>query len=675
MNLQKLFNYKFLRQNLKKSAAFLGVFLGLVPILNVVILLAIGMNKPAGMIASMLELSFVNALCLCAIPVILSICLFGYVFKKKSVDFIGSMPIDRKSLFVTNTIGGIVILLGIMFINALCFGIISLLFSNIIIPFKLIIDYFILWSIAYIFVFIVTNLAISVSGNLISAIIVTLTILLIIPFTYDYATDMFNSGNYYYARAGITCKDDACKPERYFCYGDIQCENDIDNNIYRLDMGSINKKSFTMPYQIFYGLYSGTYDGNADAVYNGVSIIKMIVLSIVYFFIGLFLFLRRKMEVCETSFKNVHVHSTVKIITMIPLLIALLEIVREADSIFILIALIIAIAYFLIYDLITRKSLVKFRVGIFYFLGIIAIMPGFTYLVHYRADNRYLSYGFKVTDIKSISLEDIEEVAIDDKSIINLIIASSTSEYLGDYNNAKGNSYIITLNNNKQYRITAQMKLTDYEKVIDYIIKDKKYSTEYDYNKVLGIGIGGFSVNAKDYQDIIKVIEKKTADKEYQKASLLSDEWYNTISLYVYKNHKYYIKRVNVDLIPELFNFVSKFHNDRTREALAKYPQETFYFSLLNYELDEEKDFDYLVSYGMAKITSFAKKTVNKEFDINKDYFVLSTWINNTEHYVYSNEIEYFQRVLSEIRNMVKDTEDYQMWKSGYSGYAIEVYQ
>ena len=45
------------------------------------------------------------------LPIIISICLFNYIYKKKSVDFINSMPISRKSIFITNTILGIIIII------------------------------------------------------------------------------------------------------------------------------------------------------------------------------------------------------------------------------------------------------------------------------------------------------------------------------------------------------------------------------------------------------------------------------------------------------------------------------------------------------------------------------------------------------------------------------------
>ena len=42
-----------------------------------------------------------------------------FVFKKKSVDFTLSMPVTRKQIFVTNTIGGIAILVMMIIMNVL----------------------------------------------------------------------------------------------------------------------------------------------------------------------------------------------------------------------------------------------------------------------------------------------------------------------------------------------------------------------------------------------------------------------------------------------------------------------------------------------------------------------------------------------------------------------------
>ena len=140
MNLKALFNVNFLKENLKKSAGSLAFFLGIVPIINIIILIICLINKIEFMEFNLL--SFTTILGLFIIPIVLSKTLFGFVFKAKSVDFIMSKPLSRKTIYFTNIIGGILVLIAFMLINSLIIGVFGL-FSNLVVPFNLLIDYFI----------------------------------------------------------------------------------------------------------------------------------------------------------------------------------------------------------------------------------------------------------------------------------------------------------------------------------------------------------------------------------------------------------------------------------------------------------------------------------------------------------------------------------------------------
>ena len=143
MNLINLFNFNYLKQNLKKSKGALAVFIGIIPIINILILFMLNDNNHSNEVITLPVLSIINFLGIFILPIVISICSFGYVFKKRSVDFVNSMPISRKSIFITNTIGGIAILVLMNLINAIFIYILSNTLSNLTIPTGMIIDYFI----------------------------------------------------------------------------------------------------------------------------------------------------------------------------------------------------------------------------------------------------------------------------------------------------------------------------------------------------------------------------------------------------------------------------------------------------------------------------------------------------------------------------------------------------
>ena len=170
MNLKALFNFNFFKENIRKSKGLLAFLLGVIPIVNIIFLIILLTSSNSNLLEFDI-LSFLTYTGIVFIPLSLSVTLFGFILKKKSVDFIMSKPISRRSIFITNTLGGILILLIFMIINTLIFGLFGLIFESLTIPFVLLIDYFLFWFISYVFMFIVINLAIILSGNLITSLL------------------------------------------------------------------------------------------------------------------------------------------------------------------------------------------------------------------------------------------------------------------------------------------------------------------------------------------------------------------------------------------------------------------------------------------------------------------------------------------------------------------------
>ena len=139
MNLKVLFNFRYFKENIRKSKGLLAFFLGVVPIINIIILISI-LTLGGDTLVDFKSLSLSTYLGLYIIPIVLSISLFGFIFKKKSVDFVMSKPISRKSIFLTNTIGGILVLILFMLINTIIFGLFGLFFSKLTIPIALFSD-------------------------------------------------------------------------------------------------------------------------------------------------------------------------------------------------------------------------------------------------------------------------------------------------------------------------------------------------------------------------------------------------------------------------------------------------------------------------------------------------------------------------------------------------------
>ena len=110
MNLTSLFNFNYLKENIKKSKAIILLCMLLLPILNGIILLMHG-STGDNFVASIYDVSGIILFGMYIIPIVLSITLFSFIYKKGAVDFTLSMPINKRQIFLTNTIGGMAIIL------------------------------------------------------------------------------------------------------------------------------------------------------------------------------------------------------------------------------------------------------------------------------------------------------------------------------------------------------------------------------------------------------------------------------------------------------------------------------------------------------------------------------------------------------------------------------------
>ena len=119
MRLKILFNRKYFWQNVMKSKAVLALVFGIIPILNAIFVLLNATSVENTELIDFTELSIINLFGMYVIPIVVALCLLGYVFKRKSVDFINSMPLSRREIYVTNATGGIILLVLMQAISTL----------------------------------------------------------------------------------------------------------------------------------------------------------------------------------------------------------------------------------------------------------------------------------------------------------------------------------------------------------------------------------------------------------------------------------------------------------------------------------------------------------------------------------------------------------------------------
>lgn len=645
MNLKAFFNINFFKENIKKSKGLLAFLLGIIPIINIIILIIL-LTGNEGILVDFNTLSFITYAGIIFIPLSLSITLFSFIFKKKSVDFVMSKPINRRSIYFTNTLGGIFILLIFTLINTLIFGLFSLIFSNLTIPFALLLDYFVFWFISYVFIFIVTNLAIVISGNLITSFVVLMIIVFLVPylnclqyFSFDYHS------NYNY----ITCTEDTCKPENYYCYGDTECEKHMLDNEYELEYTKIMDYNFIAP--LMTGNNIEDYAGNSmenSTMYNTISLVKMLVLSVVYGAAGYFIFKRRKMENNETSFKNAFAHYLVKGITLFPVCFVTYAIIRSTDGIGWLISIAGIIGYSIIYDLITRKEIFKFSKSLIISLIFFLLYTGIYTL------------NFQILDSKEHTIKEFdsliyEEVEITDQSLINEVIKATLNKTIEQTNYTL---YLILTEGSNKYEVRLDIPESLMKK-LDQKVKEKERTTikNMNYNNISYIEYCNLSVPVtKEIKKIIKdnINKLDDFDIDYVANSEI-------LYLYSYKNHKYEKVSIPVKLTEELYKEVIDYQN----KDFIKYITTTkydLYFSPHYYqeEIFTDEDiyvFDYVINSNLNAFIDYLQN--DNEIDLTKESMNIQTYYNRSYN-VTINDIEKFQKEFEQYKENVKENSEYQ---------------
>ena len=583
MNLTKLFNFNFIKENIKKSIGILLFLFFIIPIVNILYLF--NMLNQQIYVINLIDLSKMTYFASFIFPVVVAYILNSYLFKQNSLDFYLSKPINKRKLFFSNIFTGLFIIIVLLIINVIIFSLFNL--TNLSIPFSLLFDYFIYTFILYTFIYIVISLAISLCGNFITALIVS--IILIWSFSTTLYVDKLLSETY--TETYIKFKGDS---NEYY----MQHIKNIEHPL-TLPSGFILKREF-----------------------NSGDIIKTILLSIIYVFVGYVLFKKRKMENIAVGLKNESLHYTVKTISFLPFALLNALFLKEKTIFTGLIITFAAIFYYLIYDLLTQKKLYKPLKS--------TIIFTWTYIIL-----SLCFYGIITTYNK--------------KQVINCNELTTTSAY-SEYLNTKVTNFDLiknSLNNhndtselfnivNTPYQIIVPLSSNAFtgihkDDLTDYI----KYLNTASYKDTSAAYYGNYKLNVNKLDlNNIKI------DK---------NNYGIGIKLYIYKNHKYQILTIPGNVNKKTMNYITTFLN----ENFLSYNDSFREISML----DGDKNLTTLLEYVSQKDANGLKNYLEKHYDdeYNNDYIELiyGTQDNYIIPYKYTiKDIEAFEKFLNTYKDL-----------------------
>lgn len=671
MNSTKLFNLKFLVQNLKKSRGILLLSLLAMPIFTFIMM--IGYTEESYHIVSDLEnLSPVALVFAFIIPIILAITLFNYVFKKKSVDFINSMPITKKSIFLTNMLGGTVLIFVELLISLLIIVLFSLIAQNIVVTPTLCFDYMLVWFITYMFMFVASSFAIAISGNIVTSLVVLALVICFIPFLGDYIKNYNYSSNLY----NIKCEEETCKPNYYYCYsGDKECKINKSLGIYEIDLYERKTSNHAMPYNVF----AGTFFGYDFAIYNTISLIKTLVLTAVLFVLGLFLFVNRKMEVCETSFKNINIHLFVKCLTLLPMILLLYEVIDESAMTF-LIAFALIVVYYFAYDLITKRSITYIKKSIIYFIVSTMIYLGISGFVDSQffrelTDKNNKIYSNEIIEIKLTDYvkNNLFDEYTDNREIINFVLSRTIDNeaiysYEDNYISYSYYNVLLKMKDGRVYETQVPINVEEYEKLLNLIKEDNDITEkvkDFKFKNLIALKFNDNSISID--REIIELLEQRISslnNEEYYKSYLKDYNGFDVIYLYCYENHELKTYYLNLELDAEIEDYLAEYNNKKLKDILEyEFDNDKFIINI-DYLDSDSYNYDdnswYFVNELSKELYEFAKKYHDKDFDATKKCAIIRFYYDGMTRYLYTNEVEELEKIYLDKKEEIIVTKEYQ---------------
>lgn len=594
MNLMKLFNMKYFMQNVKKSKMAILLFLSIVPIFTALTIITLGKDS----ILEFWKLGLANIIFMYITPFVLSVVLFGYVYKKKSIDFIGSMPISRKSIFITNTIGGSVLLI----LSQLVTLLVSLLAGTLVggtVFVGMLWDIFVYQSIAYIFVFTISNLAMSLSGNILTQIVTTLLITFLIPSGVAYF-DIWNSVNSY-----------RIADEYGMLYSTVT-----------------NTRNYTAPSAVF-----GCAINGMSYEYNNTSIAKMVVLSLIYIVIGYIMFNKKIMESAGESFQNKYEHLVVKGLTLIPFAMILVPLVEEREGEAILFIIAIIAVYYLIYDLITNKKNKLITNLVAMIVSILVLFSVYDVIAKAAEDT---SFTLEIEDVKSVVVKNAGynikglDIEVTDSDLIQKILVSDR-RYSGS------RTYMDTEINLKN----GTKKLYDAyvgEDVLEVILKQAK--TEDFEVKKIECNFNFFNATDKKVNKNLKIalnnaLKANGINEIYRKDNA------SGVYIYAYDYVNHGIRRIAypMNISKDVFNIVTKMCNQSTVDYIKNREYSYIYISIGN-------DVGY---YGdcPTELRKFIIENRDTVCNMDEEYMYISIGVSR----FYTNDIQ-------TVKDIIKKNDD-----------------
>ena len=400
-----------------------------------------------------------------------------------------------------------------------------------------------------------------------------------------------------------------------------------------------------MPFEMISQVFEYDEEG---ITYDIATLGKMTLLSLVYILVGYIAFSKREMEICETSFKKFRTHQIVKYLTFIPILVVVSKILEYSNFIALIFIICLLLIYNFVYDLITRRSIIKVVNNLVSFSLVFLVTVFGCYLI-INANGASDEQVFAISDINNLSLNlDVfnyysngESVTINDSNLKQKLIEGLFFSDMNSYDNTE-NTYHVDLEleiDGEYYLATSIVDSDVYKNIVKYIEGTELYKNNTLKELALENEIIVLDRNYIELDDEGLEILRRVANNKTESVV----DFYIPLSIYVYQDHEVKEYVIHSDFNLEFHKHIVDLYNKKAKNVSF---DDVYSFGI------EEQTIGGGVYHMNASIPvkTKIKMAINRGVDLSREVYKISIYKNESTFYYYANlDKEFFDNLDSDV--------------------------
>lgn len=422
-SIRSVFNFKVFWQNFRSAQGLLLVAMIIYQAGILINCFSLSHNPEVMQVISFSAASGIVSFLACfLLPLAACATLFDFLFSKKKSDLVFSSPVPRKTLYWSNWAGGMLFLLINVLVASLILHITLLRNPQLIVENGIVLRFLILWSLSMAMVYSISCLSVALTGNRFVQ-FVLIAVLTLLPgwFHYTFQTQFYNYDQF--SQLEYTNQKATETLTSPYSMRIVQDEGRID----------------TLPYIAFDKLISSlsgmrqsfrVTDYNNHTAFSYSRCWIMLAYLLAASGLGYWAFLRRKVEVAETSFISETAHEAVRIAAFVPFFYTL----GTKDWISALLYAGILLILYHLYDYLARRELISLRRTLLSFLAVVVIAALIRFPMRILV-RREAAQQISIEEVNSIAMapssfmgteqyEALLQLKLNDPALIQLVFQS-----------------------------------------------------------------------------------------------------------------------------------------------------------------------------------------------------------------------------------------------------------